>query len=300
MEIIRIPKIMQGTSKRYLMEGKTIGFVPTMGALHEGHLSLARRAKQENDITVVSIFVNPIQFGPSEDFKKYPRDIEGDTEKLRREKVDIIFMPEISSMYPEVFLTYVEVEKISERLCGAFRPGHFRGVATVVTKLLNIVKPTRAYFGQKDFQQSIITKQLVKGLNMDVDIVVCPTVREQDGLAMSSRNAYLDRAQREAATVIYRCLKEASDLIKSGVIDGTYIKGLMQDRLLKEPAVSSVDYAGVYDPETMNELSEIKGDVLLAVALRIGDTRLIDNMLVTSSEYQIQQPNFKSLKERAI
>ncbi|MDI6890004.1 MAG: pantoate--beta-alanine ligase [Thermodesulfovibrionales bacterium] len=300
MEIISIPKIMQETSKEYLVDGKTIGLVPTMGALHEGHLSLVGRAKQENDITVVSIFVNPIQFGASEDLERYPRDIEGDTEKLRREKVDIIFMPEISSMYPEVFLTYVEVEKISERLCGAFRPGHFRGVATVVTKLLNIVKPTRAYFGQKDFQQSIIIKQLVKDLNMDVDVVVCPTVREQDGLAMSSRNAYLDRAQREAATVIYRCLKEASDLIKSGVIDRTYIKGLMQDRLLKEPAVSSVDYAGVYDPETMNELSEIKGDVLLTVALRIGDTRLIDNMLVTSSDYQIQQPNFKSLKERAI
>jgi pantoate--beta-alanine ligase len=176
------------------------------------------------------------------------------------------------------------VEKISERLCGAFRPGHLRGVATVVTKLLNIVKPTRAYFGQKDFQQSSIIKQLVKDLNIDVDIVVCPTVREQDGLAVSSRNAYLDIAQRKAATVIYRCLKEASDLIKSGVIDGTYIKGFMQERILKEPGVSSVDYAGVYDPETLVEVSEIKGDILLAVALSIGNTRLIDNMLVTGSK----------------
>lgn len=284
MEIIRIPKIMQETSKECLKEGKTIGFVPTMGALHEGHLSLVRSAKQGNDKTVVSVFVNPIQFGPSEDFERYPRDIKGDTEKLQREKVDIIFMPEISSIYPEKFLTYVEVEKISERLCGAFRPGHFRGVATVVTKLLNIVKPTRAYFGQKDFQQSSIIKQLVKDLNIDVDIVVCPTVREQDGLAVSSRNAYLDIAQRKAATVIYRCLKEASDLIKSGVKDGTYIKSFMQERILKEPGVSSVDYAGVYDPETMVEVSEIKGDILLAVALRIGNTRLIDNMLVTGSE----------------
>ncbi len=284
MEIIRIPEIMQETSKKCLKEGKTIGFVPTMGALHEGHLNLVRSAKQKNDITVVSIFVNPIQFGPSEDFERYPRDIEGDTEKLQKEKVDIIFMPEISSIYPERFLTYVEVEKISERLCGAFRPAHFRGVVTVVTKFLNIVKPTRAYFGQKDFQQSSIIKQLVKDLNIDVDIVVCPTVREQDGLAVSSRNAYLDIAQRKAATVIYRCLKEASDLIKSGVIDGTYIKGFMQETILKEPGVSSVDYAGVYDPETMVEVSEIKGNILLAVALRIGNTRLIDNMLVSGSK----------------
>ena len=281
MEIIRIQKIMQETSKECLKEGKTIGFVPTMGALHEGHLSLIRRAKQENDVTIVSIFVNPIQFGPSEDFKRYPRDIEGDTEKLQREKVDVVFMPEESSMYPERFLTYVEVEEISERLCGAFRPGHFRGVATVVTKLLNIVKPTRAYFGQKDFQQSVIIKQLVKDLNIDVDVVVCPTMREQDGLAMSSRNAYLDIEQRKAATVLYRCLKEASDLIKSGIIDGKYIKGFMQERILREPGISSIDYAGVYDPETMVEVSEIKGNILLAVALRIGNTRLIDNVLVT-------------------
>ncbi len=281
MEIIRIPRIMQDTSKGYLLSGRTIGFVPTMGALHEGHLKLVRRAKQENDVTVVSIFVNPIQFGPSEDFRKYPRDIEGDTERLQREEVDIIFMPGISLMYPEGFLTCVNVEKISDRLCGAFRPGHFKGVTTVVTKLLNIVKPTRAYFGQKDFQQTLVIKQLVKDLDMDVDIVLCPTVREQDGLAMSSRNAYLDIRQRKEATVIYRCLIEASDLIKSGIIDANYIKRVMQDRLLKKPAVSGLDYAGVYDPVTLDELSEIKGDTLLAVAVKIGDTRLIDNMLVT-------------------
>jgi pantoate--beta-alanine ligase len=273
---------MQDTAKGYLLHGRSIGFVPTMGALHEGHLSLVRRAKEENDITVVSIFINPIQFGPSEDFKRYPRDIEGDTEKLNKEGVDILFMPDISSMYSEGFSTFVEVEKLSERLCGAFRPGHFRGVATVVAKLLNIVKPKRAYFGQKDFQQAIIIKQLVKDLDMDIDIVVCPTVREEDGLAMSSRNTYLDKRQREAATVIYKALTEASDIIKSGIgiIDGIYIKGLMRDRLLKEPAVTGIDYAGVYDPETLDELSEIKGDALLAVAIKIGDTRLIDNMLV--------------------
>jgi pantoate--beta-alanine ligase len=281
MEIIRIPEIMQETSKECLKKGKTIGFVPTMGALHEGHISLIRRAKQENDVTIVSIFVNPIQFGPSEDFKRYPRDIEGDTEKLQREKVDVVFMPEVSSMYPEKFLTLVEVKEISERLCGAFRPGHFRGVATVVTKLLNIVKPIRVYFGQKDFQQGVIIKQLVKDLNIDVDVVICPTIREQDGLAMSSRNVYLDIEQRKAATVLYRCLKEASDLIKSGIMNGEYIKGFMEERILREPEISSIEYAGVYDPETMVEVSEIKGNILLAVALRIGSTRLIDNVLVT-------------------
>jgi pantoate--beta-alanine ligase len=238
-------------------------------------------AKQENDITVVSIFVNPIQFGPSEDFNQYPRDIEGDTAKLFKEEADILFMPDAPLIYPEGFSTYVEVEKISDRLCGAFRTGHFRGVATVVTKLLNIVKPTKAYFGQKDFQQAIIIKQLVKDLDMDADIVVCPTLRERDGLAMSSRNAYLSIRQREAATIIYKCLIEALDMIKSGIIDAGYIKRIMQDRLLKEAAVSGLDYAGVYDPVTFAELSEIEGNALLAVAVKLGDTRLIDNMLVT-------------------
>ncbi len=280
MEIIRVSKIMRDTSLGHILRGKTTGFVPTMGALHEGHMSLVKRAKQENDITVVSIFVNPIQFGPSEDFNRYPRDIEGDAKKLQIEGVDIIFMPELASMYPNGFSTYVEVEKISERLCGAFRPGHFRGVATVVTKLLNIIKPTRAYFGQKDFQQTIIVKQLVKDLGMDVNIVVCPTIRERDGLAKSSRNVYLDKKQREASTVIYKCLAEASGLIKSGIINAGHIKRVMHDILLKEPSVSEIDYAGVYDPAALDELSEIKGDALLAVAVKIGDTRLIDNMLV--------------------
>jgi len=282
MEIIRIPRIMRDTSKGYLLRGKTIGFVPTMGALHEGHLSLVRGAKQENDITVVSIFVNPIQFGPSEDFKKYPRDIERDTEKLLKEETDILFMPDAHFMYPERFYTYVEVGKISEKLCGAFRSGHFRGVATVVIKLLNIVKPTRAYFGRKDFQQAVVIKQLVKDLNMDVDIVECPTIREPDGLAISSRNIYLDERQRKAATVIYKSLEEASDSIKSGIIDGVYIKELLRNKLLEEPLISGVDYAGIYDTVTLDELLEIKDEALLAVAVRIGDTRLIDNMLVSA------------------
>ena len=283
METIRIPRIMQEAAKNFLVKGRTVGFVPTMGALHEGHLSLVKVSRQENDFTVVSIFVNPIQFGPSEDFERYPRDVESDIGKLSQEDVDIVFIPDVSSMYPEGFSTRVEVEKISERLCGAFRPGHFSGVTTVVTKLLHIVRPTRAYFGQKDFQQGVIVKQLVKDLDIDVDIVVCPTVREQDGLAMSSRNAYLNTVQREAATVIYRCLKETSDLIHAGTRGGEQIKDFMWKRLLEEPAVSSIDYAGVFDPESLKEVSEMRGNVLLAIALKIGDVRLIDNMMVTGN-----------------
>lgn len=280
MEIIRIPRIMQGTSRNYIIKGKTIGFVPTMGALHEGHLSLVKRARQENDITVVSIFVNPMQFGPTEDFEKYPRDIKGDTEKLQQEGVDIIFIPERTSMYPEGFLTHVDVEKISEKLCGAFRPGHFRGVATVVAKLFNIVKPTRAYFGQKDYQQTVIIKQIVKDLDMDIDIVVCPTIRELDGLAMSSRNLYLDEGQREASTEIYKCILEASELIESGIIDSIYITGEMRKRLIDNSLISEIEYCGIYSPTTLEELSHIEGEVLLAVAVRIGETRLIDNMII--------------------
>jgi pantoate--beta-alanine ligase len=271
---------MQDTSGGHILRGRTVGFVPTMGALHEGHLSLVRRAKQENDITVVSIFVNPIQFGPAEDFQKYPRDIEGDTQKLLKEEVDILLMPDSSLMYPEGFSTRVEVERISEKLCGAFRSGHFRGVATVVAKLLNIVRPTRSYFGQKDFQQTVVIKRLVRDLNMGIEIVVCPTIREKDGLAMSSRNAYLSEGQRKDAAVIYRCLSEASDMLKSGIINVNNIKNSMQERILSEAPVSKIDYAGVYDPETLEDISGVQNEVLLAVALKIGNTRLIDNMLV--------------------
>jgi pantoate--beta-alanine ligase len=282
MEIIRIPRIMRDTSTGHILRTKSIGFVPTMGALHDGHMGLVRRARQENDITVVSIFVNPLQFGPSEDFTMYPRDLEGDMEKLRVEGTDILFIPDVALMYPEGFLTQVEVDKISDELCGAFRPGHFKGVATVVTKLFHIVKPARAYFGQKDFQQAAIIRKLVKDLDMDIDVVVCPTIRERDGLAMSSRNVYLTKERREAAAIIYRCLTEASDLINSGIIKTAPVKRAMHERLLNEPAVSGIDYAGIYDPETLNELSEIKNAVLIAIAVKIGNTRLIDNMLVNA------------------
>jgi pantoate--beta-alanine ligase len=280
VETIRIPKIIQDTVGGLLLRAKTIGFVPTMGALHEGHLSLVRRARQENDTTVISIFVNPLQFGPAEDFHRYPRDIEGDTEKLAKEAANILFMPDAPLMFPEGFLTRIEVGKISDKLCGFFRPGHFTGVATVVAKLFHIVKPTRAYFGQKDFQQAIIIGKMVRDLNMDVDVVICPTIREKDGLAMSSRNAYLRPEERKSSVVLYRSLKEAADLLTSGIINIVDLKEMMHKKILEEPAVSSIDYAGFYDPETLEELSTIQSDVLLAVAAKIGNTRLIDNILV--------------------
>lgn len=280
MEIIRIPRIVQDTCRKHLMKGRTIGFVPTMGALHEGHLSLIKRAKMENDITVASIFVNPAQFGPTEDLEKYPRDIENDTIKLRRYEIDILLLPDSNLMYTNGFSTYINVDSLSEKLCGIFRPGHFKGVATVVAKLLNIVSPTRAYFGQKDFQQTVIIRRTVKDLNFGVEIVVCPTIREHDGLAMSSRNSYLDEEQRKEAPVLYRCLNKASDAIKSGIIDTEQIKELMTKVLSDGALITQIDYASVYHPETLEEIKEIKGEVLIAVAVRIGNTRLIDNILV--------------------
>jgi len=281
MEIIRVPSIMQDTARGHLVRSRTLGFVPTMGALHDGHLSLVRRARQENDLTVVSIFVNPIQFGPAEDFHAYPRDIEGDAGKLLNEQVDILFMPDSAAMYPDRFTTHIEVEQISGRLCGAFRPGHFRGVATVVAKLFHIVQPGRAYFGQKDYQQTLVIKRMTKDLDMDVEIIVCPTMRERDGLAMSSRNAYLSAEQRASATVLYRCLSGAAASLESGIIKLQDITKAMQDVLSNEPAVTDVQYAGIYDPATLEEMKETKDEVLLAVAVKMGDTRLIDNMLVT-------------------
>lgn len=280
MEIIRIPRIAQDTCRKHLLKGKSIGFVPTMGALHKGHLSLIRRSRSENDIIAGSIFVNPMQFGPSEDFDEYPRDIENDIRKMRDEEVDILFMPDKSVIYPERFSTYINVGELSGKLCGRFRPGHFTGVATVVSKLFNIINPTRAYFGQKDFQQTVTIKKMVKDLNLYIDVVVCPTVREPDGLAMSSRNAYLNEEQRKAASAIYKCLTKASDLIKSGIINPEQAKELMLKAISEESLITNTDYASVYDPETLDEITEMHGDVLLAVAVQVGTTRLIDNVLI--------------------
>lgn len=279
MEIIRVPKMMREITKNLKIKSKTIAFVPTMGALHEGHLSLIKRAKDENDITVVSIFVNPIQFAPGEDYEKYPRDIDKDCEKLKKIEIDYLFLPDVNSLYPNGYSTYINVENLSDKLCGKFRPNHFRGVATIVCKLFNIVNPNRAYFGQKDYQQTLIIKKMVEDLNIDVEIIVCPTIREKDGLAMSSRNSYLNEIERKSATVIYKCLKEGEKLLKAK-INPSEVSERIQNILKKEPVIKEIQYAGVFDPFTLEELKELKDVCLIAIAVKIGETRLIDNLLV--------------------
>lgn len=280
MELIRIPRIVQDTCRRHRLQSKTVGFVPTMGALHDGHLSLIRRARIENDVAAVSIFVNPLQFGASEDLGRYPRNLDEDTRKMRDLEVDILFVPDEAAMYPQGFETRVAVDTLAGKLCGRSRPGHFEGVATVVAKLLNITSATRAYFGQKDFQQSAIIRRMVRDLHFGVEIVVCPTVREHDGLAMSSRNSYLDDAQRMAAAVLFQCLTRAAEAIKTGERSPALVKELMTSDLAAEPLITQVEYAAAYDPETLDEVERIEGEVLLAVAARLGDTRLIDNIIV--------------------
>ncbi|MBI5639891.1 MAG: pantoate--beta-alanine ligase [Nitrospirae bacterium] len=282
MEIIRIPRIVQDTCNKHRMKGRSVGFVPTMGALHGGHLSLIKRSRMENDITIASIFVNPIQFGPAEDLAKYPRDIEDDVRKLREHDIDMLFLPDDGLMYPKGFETRVEAGHLAKKLCGRFRPGHFNGVATVVAKLFNITSPTRAYFGQKDFQQALIIKRMARDLNFNIETVVCPIIREHDGLAMSSRNRYLDEEQRTAASKIFRGLNAASAAIHSGG-SVSEIRSLMVKMLSSEPLITQIDYASIYDPETLDEVTEIKDELLLAVAARLGETRLIDNMLVNVS-----------------
>jgi pantoate--beta-alanine ligase len=279
MEIIRIPRIMREITKELRAKGKSIGFIPTMGALHEGHLSLIKRAKDENDLTVVSIFVNPTQFCEGEDYEKYPRDVETDKEKLEKIGIDYLFLPDKNALYPNDYLTFVTVEKLSDKLCGKFRPNHFRGVATIVCKLFNIVRPTRAYFGQKDYQQSLIIGKMVEDLNFDIEIIVCSTIREQDGLAMSSRNLYLSNEERKAASIIYKSLKEGEKILKKG---GNPLNSSLkiQELLKKEPLIKQIQYAGVYDPLTLEEVSEKQNKYLLAIAVKLGDTRLIDNIIV--------------------
>ncbi|MCS7203198.1 MAG: pantoate--beta-alanine ligase [Thermodesulfovibrio sp.] len=279
MEIVRVPRIMSLITKELQIKGKSIGFVPTMGALHEGHLSLVRRARNENDVVVVSIFVNPIQFAEGEDYEKYPRDLEGDKQKLEKLEVNYLFYPDVQNLYPEGYSTYVTVEKLSDKLCGRFRSGHFRGVATIVCKLFNIVRPTRAYFGQKDYQQTLIIKRMAEDLDFDVDIIICPTVRELDGLAMSSRNLYLNEKERQAATLLYRSLKEAEKILREEMAPDK-AKRRMIEILSSDPLVSEIQYAGVYDPLTLEEVNQKNNKYLIALAVKIGDTRLIDNLLI--------------------
>lgn len=277
MRVVRSIKEMQAISRSLFKTGKEVGFVPTMGYLHEGHLSLVRRARKENDIVVVSVFVNPTQFGPNEDYERYPRDEERDRELLQKEGVDYLFIPSVSEMYPKGYSTFVEVLGLTEGLCGAKRPGHFRGVATVVTKLLNIVCPTRAYFGEKDYQQLQVIKRLIRDLNIPVEVVGCPIVREKDGLAMSSRNTYLSPEERESALSLYRGLKLAEELFESGERNPEVIKGKVKEFILSHPKVEKVDYVEIVDPENLKPVKEVKEGDLIALAVFVGKTRLIDN-----------------------
>ncbi len=257
-----------------------VGFVPTMGYLHDGHLSLVKRARTENPNVVVSIFVNPTQFGPQEDFRTYPRDTPRDLGMLEKLKTDIVFMPTAEEMYPPRFSSWVEVEKVTERLEGAVRPGHFRGVATVVAKLFNIVEPNRAYFGQKDAQQVVAIKKMVMDLNMNLEVVTCPTVREPDGLAMSSRNTYLKNDERQAATVLYQALNLAQHLWSQGEKDAERIRRAMRELIQKQPLAGRIDYISVADAETLEELDNIKPPALVSLAVKIGKPRLIDNIVL--------------------
>ena len=255
----------------------TVGFVPTMGYLHAGHLFLARRAKTENDVSVVSIFVNPTQFGPKEDFARYPRDPERDLALLERERTDLVLMPRVEEMYPPGISTWVDVENVTKTLEGAARPGHFRGVATVVAKLFNIVEPAKAYFGQKDAQQVVVIKKMVTDLNMNLEVVVVPTQREPDGLAMSSRNVYLNPEERQAAVVLWRSMNLAKGLWQKGERDAKKLRNEMV-ALIKEEPLARIDYVSMADPKTLDELSQIKGSALVSMAVYVGKTRLIDNM----------------------
>ena len=280
MQIIRSVAEMQATAERNRSSGKRIGVVPTMGFLHQGHVSLIAEAKKNSDVVVTTIFVNPTQFGPGEDFQRYPRDF-GRDEKLAREAgSDLLFYPDTNEMYPPGYLTYVESDRVSKILEGKFRPTHFRGVTTVVAKLLNIVKPHVALFGQKDAQQAFLIRQMVKDLNFDVTITIAPIVREQDGLAMSSRNVYLSASERPNATVLFRSLKLAEQLIKQRVRASSQIKKEMEQLVLSGKP-SEIDYIAFVRPDDFSETDVVAPpSVLIALAVRFGPTRLIDNALV--------------------
>jgi pantoate--beta-alanine ligase len=259
--------------------GKRIGLVPTMGYLHAGHMSLVQAARRECEVVVMSIFVNPKQFGPQEDFATYPRDMEGDLRQAREAGVDVVFAPSVEEMYPPGFLTEVTVHELTTPLCGASRPGHFNGVTTVVAKLFNIVGPDRAYFGQKDYQQVTALRKMAIDLCMPLEVITCPTVREPDGLAMSSRNAYLNPAERQAALVLSRALLLAEEHLAQGERQGARLMTTLRDCIAKQP-LARIDYVTVCDPQTLREVDQLSGTVLVALAIYIGQTRLIDNALL--------------------
>jgi pantoate--beta-alanine ligase len=280
MQLIKTVKEMQAWSRQARSKGGSIGFVPTMGALHEGHMSLLRRSTEENDVTVASIFVNPTQFGPGEDFNRYPKDHKGDMEKISALNVQAVFLPDVAEIYPKGFSTFIYVGGIGNILCGASRPDHFNGVATVVTKLFNIITPDVAYFGQKDFQQTVVIQKLVRELGFDIEIVVCPIVRESDGLAMSSRNTYLDEKERKAALVLYESLKLGQKMIESGsVTAAASVKNAMSRIITSEP-LAAIDYVTIVDIHTLEEVTTIELPLAICIAATIGNTRLIDNLIV--------------------
>lgn len=279
MRVLKSVKSVQLLVKKAKSAGKTVGFVPTMGALHEGHASLIRRCRRENDIVILSIFVNPKQFGPHEDFARYPRPRRLDKMLAKKEKVDIIFMPTDKIMYPDGYLTTIDVEKMTQGLCGKFRPGHFKGVTTVVGKLLHMVMPDRLYLGQKDAQQAVVLRQMVRDLNFPVAVRICPTIREKDGLAMSSRNRYLNARQRREAAVLYRALQEARQCAQNGIRRVESLVRRIRSRIVQESS-ATIDYIACADANTLEPIKIIRGKVLIALAVRFGKTRLIDNILV--------------------
>jgi len=270
---------MQALARKLRQEGRKVAFVPTMGYLHDGHLSLVRRAKQVAEIVVVSIFVNPTQFGPTEDFSHYPRDLVRDLDMLKDLQVDYVFTPEADEVYPEKFDTKITLPRLSSTMCGASRPGHFDGVSVIVLKLFNIVLPDFAIFGQKDYQQALIIRTMVRDLNIPVEIIVGPIVRESDGLALSSRNTFLSDAERKAALVLSKSLFHAEKLIMEGERSVEKIKEDMKELFEKEPLVK-IDYIDLVDPEDLAPLKRLNSDTLIAVAAHVGKTRLIDNVLV--------------------
>jgi len=280
-------KEMKALVRELKSQGKTIGFVPTMGYLHEGHLSLVRESVQSADATVVSIFVNPTQFGPKEDFKDYPRDINRDIEFLKREGVNYLFCPDSEEMYPYGYKTYVQVQELQGKLCGRSRPEHFKGVCTVVLKLFHIVDPDFAFFGQKDAQQALVLSKMVKNLNLNVEIEILPIVRDEDGLALSSRNEYLNSKERRAALALPRSLQEAKRMIETGERKAAVIIKEMEEVIKKETLIK-IDYIEMVDLDELNPVKIIKGEALLALAVFVGKTRLIDNMIIEIDEKGIR------------
>jgi len=279
MKVITSVAGMKALARQWKREGKSIGFVPTMGYLHEGHLSLVRESKKRADVTVVSIFINPAQFGPNEDFKKYPRDLEKDSAYLEQAGVDCLFYPDAAEIYPPGYRTYVEVHGLQDRLCGKSRPGHFRGVVTIILKLFDIVGPDLAFFGAKDAQQVLIIEKMAADLDLGTEVVTCPLVREPDGLALSSRNAYLSSEERKAALVLSRSLRWAERAISAGERDAAKVIAGIRSLIEAEP-LARVDYVEAVDPLDLDSVAEIRGDVLIALAVFVGSIRLIDNIRV--------------------